>query len=114
MITDRSAITVKLADVPLAQVSIVVHSDELWEKLDRISNVQMAINLERELERLTFEKDEEWDGHVHNFHVIIGNLAEYDQPVSPFEKVSEMIRKFPQRFAPIEMVNLTDSLYQRL
>lgn len=61
----------------------------------------MVFDLERKLDRLTFEKDEKWESHVRRFHEINGNLAEYYRTVSPLEKVSKMIQTFPQRFAPM-------------
>lgn len=108
----KSAITLTLADGPLAQVSKLIDDDdkatkELWKELDKVygmSNTQMVVNIEREIEIMKFDKDEEWDKHVEHFHHLIEKLASYDKPLSAENKVSKLLRKFPTRFAPITMV----------
>lgn len=63
----KSTTTLTLCDGPLAQVSAIVDDDDktakdLWLELDnayRMSNNQMVINIQRELETMTFDKDEE-------------------------------------------------------
>lgn len=108
----KGTIILTLADGPLAQVSTIVDDDnktakDLWTELDKIyrmSNTQMVINIKRELETMTFEKDEEWEKHVESFHRLISKLAAYDQPVSTESKVSMLLRTLPTRFAPIAMV----------
>lgn len=114
----KSAITLTLSDGPLAQIRTIVDDDErtakdLWTELDkvyRMSNTQMVINIERELETMSFEKDEDWEKHVETFHRLISKLASYDKPVSADTKVSKLLRTLPQRFAPIAMVAESSSV----
>lgn len=67
MIKAKSSITLTLVDGTLDQV---IHFSDLeyhtakhiWDKMDhiyRMCNVQMVINIERELKKLTFEKENE-------------------------------------------------------
>ena len=112
MFKAKSEITLTLADGPMAQVSAIVDDDnrtakDLWDALDRIyrmSNSQMVINIERELEKLTFIKDTEWESHIEKFHRLVGKLASYDKPITEEEKASKLIRSLPERFSPIAMV----------
>lgn len=70
----------------------------LWMKLDknyRMSDTQMVINIKRELETTTFDKDEKWDKHVESFHNLIAKLFAYGQPVSTERKVSMLLRTLP-------------------
>lgn len=75
---------------------------------------QLVINLDRELEYLEFEKDEEWEGHVQKFHELIGKLSSYDKPVPTLKKYSQMIRTLPQRFEPIAMVSESDEFFMEI
>lgn len=108
----KSAITLTLSDGPLAQVSTIVDDDDktakdLWTELDkayRMSNTQMVINIQRDLETMTFDRDEEWDKHIEKFHHLVAKLASYDSPLSAEDKVSKLLRTLPTRFAPIAMV----------
>lgn len=64
----------------------------------------MIINVGRELDCITFEKIEDWEGHVENFSSIIFKLTFYDKLHFSEDKVSKLIRAVPQRFAPTAMV----------
>lgn len=98
-------------------MSTVLDDDErsakdLWTELDkayRMSNTQMAINTERKLENMTFDK-KEWEKHLESFHLLVSKLASIEKPVSSDTKVSKILRTFPQRSAPIAMVAESSSV----
>lgn len=76
------------SDCPLAQVSPTVDDErsavkDLGTELDnayRMSNNQMVINIQQELQTNIFDRDEEWDKHVKNFYHLDAKLAFYDNP----------------------------------
>ena len=96
----------------MPQVSAIVDDDnrtvkDVWDELDRIyrmSNTQMVIHVEKELEKLTFINDTEWESHIEKFHRSVGKLGSYDKPITEEEKASKPIRSLPERFSPITMV----------
>lgn len=108
----KSTITLTLSDGPLAQVSAIVDDDDktakdLWTALDntyRMSNTQMVINIQRDPEMMTFDRDEAWDKHIENSHHLVAKLASYDSPLTVEDKVSKLLRTPPILFAPISMV----------
>lgn len=97
---------------PIAQVSAIVDDDEqttkeLWSELDkvyRMSNTKMVINLQPDLETLSFEKDENEEKHVERFHFLAPKLTSFDKTLCSQEKVSKLLITLPTRFAPIYMV----------
>lgn len=62
------------------------------------------MNILRELESMTFQKDNDWDKHIEIFNFLVAKLASYDKPISLEDKVSKLLRPFPEHFAPISMV----------
>lgn len=83
----------------------------MWDTLDttyRMSNTQMAIDVQQEREGLTVSSKDEWEAHVENLHELMGLRASYDKLLSPEEKVSKLKRTLPKRYAPIEMVAQSD------
>ena len=85
MFKAKSEISFTLADGPMGKVSAIVDDDnrmamDLWDALDRIyrmSNTQMVINIEKELEKLMVIKDTEWESDIEKFHRLIGKLNSY-------------------------------------
>lgn len=83
MVKARSRITLTLSDGPITQASSIVDDDrrsakDLWEALDKsyiAANTQIFINVERDLEKLTFGNDYEWDKLVEIFRRLVKNLA---------------------------------------
>lgn len=81
-ITQANSIVIPtLADGPLARVSAIIDDEPktemgFWNHLKSIfcmSNTQMVINVECELERLNVEKDEHREGHVKRLSLLISN-----------------------------------------
>lgn len=111
-VKDRSYITLPLAHGPLSQVCKIVDDDEptakeLWEALDktyRMSNTQIVISIESELETLELESDTDWEKHMERLHLLIGNMVSYDKLMSLEDQVSKSIETLPQLFAPVAMV----------
>lgn len=95
----------------IAQVSALVDDDskpakDLTEldKIYRMSDTQMGINIERELETMSFDMDKECTKHVEKLYHLVSKLATYDKPVTHGEKVLRFLRTLPPRFAAITMV----------
>lgn len=114
----KSDITLTLADSLLAQVSTLVDNDdktakELWDELDegyRMPNTKLVINIQRQLDTMKFDKDEDWDKHVESFHRLVENLESYDKPFSAEDRVSKLLRTFLGQFPPTAMVTKSSGL----
>ena len=69
MVKAKSEITLTISDGPMAQVRSIIDDDnrtskDLWDALDRLyrmSNTQMVINIKSGLEKLTLRADSEWE-----------------------------------------------------
>lgn len=114
----KSTIVLTLGDAPLAQLSDVIDDDdrsakELWDAIARTyttSNAQAIINLEQELEKLSFDEKTTWEKHLHKFHEVLGKLAAYGSTVREEEKVSKLLRTLPESFSPLAMVAETSNV----
>lgn len=82
----KSAFTLTLADGTLAQGSTLMDDDNctakvLWmnfNKIFRTSITQVVINIEREVETMTIDNDEESEKHVEKFHQLIFKIPSYN------------------------------------
>lgn len=114
----KSTIVLTPGDAPLAQLSDVIDDDdrsakELWDAIARTytaSNAQAIINLEQELENLSFDEKNTWEKHPHKFHGVLGKLATYGSTVREEEKVSKLRRTLPESFSPLAMVAETSNV----
>lgn len=48
------------------------------------------INMEREIKKLSLEKDEDWDEHVEQFHILVSKLESYKKTLSEEEKKNKI------------------------
>lgn len=86
------------------------HLREDLDKVYRMSITEMVTNIEREIEKTTHDKDEEWKEHVELFHQLSGKLAFDDKPLSADDQVSKLLSTLPTRLTPISMFAETSSV----
>ena len=110
MVKAKTAIILSLGTSPLAQLAELIDDDDktakqLWDalaKLHTTSNAQLIINLQHELENLSYKDGEVREKHLEIFNDIIGKLESYDKKVEYNE--SKLIRTLPESFEPFAMI----------
>ena len=71
---------------------------ELWDELARAystSNAQAIINLERQLEELSFDDKGDWQKHINSFHELTGKLASHGSVLTSDQKKFKLMRTLP-------------------
>lgn len=89
MVKAKSSIILTLSSSPLAQLSDIIDDDDrtakelgdAFVKLYTTSNAQAILNLDQELEALSFEDGKSWEKHTDKFHNILGKFSSYDSSV---------------------------------
>lgn len=58
-----------------------------------------------------FENDAKRVKHIERFHHSVSKLAAYNNPLSPKDKVSQLSRNLPSRFAPLVTVAKSSNVF---
>ena len=86
---------------------------ELWDELARAystSNAQAIINLERQLEELSFDDKGDWQKHINSFHELTGELDSNGSVITSDQKKFKLMRTLPDSLAPIAMIANTTQM----
>lgn len=108
----KSVIVGCLGDSAMAKTGAIIDDDEktaydLWKAPEKIStetSTKGLPSLNSDLDRIQYGEKEVFDKFFSKFLVITGQLAALDRPLSDADQVTNIIRVFPESFAPLTMV----------